>query len=239
MRAYPFPLRALLLSSGLLFGACVIAIDDTGASFHGLSHFSDSGHQVRGSGVTATRAVDIAPFQRFISDGSWEVELDVVPGAAPSLTVEGDDNIIDHIEFEEYDGTLRVSLKPGSYKFKRQLIVRATTDQLNGFGLDGSGEAVIRGIDSEMFKGHISGSGDLELEGNANNLTLQVSGSGEIDAFRMHAKNVKISVAGSGEIHVNALENLDVSISGSGTVIYRGDPQKNISIAGSGEVYRD
>lgn len=242
MRKTTLPLRALLVSSSLLLGACVIAIDDTGARFHGPGSYhysSDDGPTVRGSGRVEVREFEISAFDTFLSSGSWDVEIDVVAGAAPFLEIEGEDNILDHIVIEEDQGELRVGMERGSYSYKRQLVVRATTAALDGLSLEGSGDIDARGVDSADFALALAGSGDIRVEGRAQQVDVRLSGSGDIDAQGLVAEDVRVSLAGSGEVHVHAASKLEVNLAGSGDVSYRGTPTKKINIAGSGEVYRD
>jgi len=238
MRKPLLPLRALLVTSSLFLGACVIAISDDGARFHSFSSF-DSGPRITGSGHHATRSIEVAPFERFVSDGSWDVKLEVVPGAAPALELSGDDNIIDRVLIERDGGELRVRLEHGSYKMKHPLVVRGVTGQLDSVALEGSGDVSVHGLEGQHFTAGIYGSGDIELFGDITDLNLEIAGSGEINAFGLQADNVRVEVNGSGEAYVDASTSLNVEVNGSGEVAYRGQPKKNVSIAGSGEVYAD
>lgn len=238
MRKPLLPLRALLVTSSLFLGACVIAITDDGARFHTFSSY-ESGPRIVGSGQHATRAVEVAPFERFVSDGSWDVELEVVEGATPALELSGDDNILDHVRIERDGGELRVRLEHGNYKMKHPLVVRGVTGTLDSVALEGSGDVRVRGLDGTRFSAGIYGSGDIELAGKVADLNLEIAGSGAIDAFGLRAENVRVEVNGSGEAHVTANATLNVEVNGSGEVAYRGQPNKHVTIAGSGEVYAD
>ena len=241
MRITPFPLRALLLGSGLLLTSCIIAIDDNGASVHGFGHYnsSSSSNTLYGSGHRDVRSIQVEPYTSLVSQGSWDVTIDVRPDLATSLEVEGDDNILEFVTVENKDGTLYVSLEPGSYSMKRNLVVRTNTAMLNGVRLEGSGDIDVRGVDAETFDVRLWGSGDVRATGMAQTLNVDLQGSGDIQCFGLEAQNVRVHVQGSGEAMVNATQNLDAEVSGSGEVIYRGKPKKTVHVTGSGEIYAD
>jgi hypothetical protein len=89
-----------------------------------------------------------------------------------------------------------------------------------------------------MVDAVLSGSGQVELMGNAVMASYTLNSSGKIDALELRAEDVEASNTGSGNIWLFATEFLDVVITGSGDVIYRGEPTLNYSITGSGRLRR-
>jgi len=84
----------------------------------------------------------------------------------------------------------------------------------------------------------LSGSGKIDLIGEAATATYTLNSSGRIDALELMADEVEASNTGSGNIYVYALDFLDAVITGSGNIIYRGDPVVNYRITGSGSLRR-
>ena len=82
----------------------------------------------------------------------------------------------------------------------------------------------------------LSGVGNFNLRGEAQNLNINLSGVGDINAFPLETDvcNIRISGAGDAELFVN--DELDVTISGVGDVFYRGTPTVTSNITGSGSV---
>jgi hypothetical protein len=71
-------------------------------------------------------------------------------------------------------------------------------------------------------------------------LSIEVEGSGEVDAGALVAQRAAVSVSGSGDVVVHATESLDASIQGSGDIAYRGNPATvTRDVAGSGDVHPD
>jgi hypothetical protein len=83
----------------------------------------------------------------------------------------------------------------------------------------------------------VAGSGEALLSGKVKNFSVTVSGSGSVDAHKLHADNVKTKVTGSGDVILSALKSLNVTVYGSGAVKYYGKPKKlNPQIYGSGSL---
>jgi hypothetical protein len=82
----------------------------------------------------------------------------------------------------------------------------------------------------------LTGSGRIELEGDAETADFRLDGSGKIDAIDLETSDVKATITGSGKIYVFANDFLDVLITGSGDLYYRGNPQISQRITGSGTV---
>ncbi len=121
--------------------------------------------------------------------------------------------------------------------------IEATT-QLNSpdFDVDISGSAKVK-IDSlvaDNFSANISGSGDLFIV-SLNTLTTQeinISGTGDIDAFGMPTLNADINISGSGNCDVHVIDRLKARISGSGKVRYMGAPVVDSDVSGSGTIQK-
>jgi hypothetical protein len=82
----------------------------------------------------------------------------------------------------------------------------------------------------------LSGSGRIDLSGEAVEADYTLNSSGRIDALNLMTYDAIAASSGSGKIFVWATEFLEVTISGSGDIIYRGDPQISFRITGSGSL---
>ena len=82
----------------------------------------------------------------------------------------------------------------------------------------------------------LSGSCDINLKGETKDFKVAGSGSTDIKSMDLLAENVSIDISGSGSAEVFASVKLDVDISGSGSVKYRGNATVNQNISGSGSV---
>lgn len=104
--------------------------------------------------------------------------------------------------------------------------------------VSGAGDLKAHNLSCNNIECRVSGSGDVELRGTAEEGSFRVSGSGDIKAYDFVVKRLECSVSGSGDIKANASETIDASASGSGDVKYRGNAKANIRTSGSGDVTR-
>jgi hypothetical protein len=103
-----------------------------------------------------------------------------------------------------------------------------------------SGATTIRIDDLKADSLRIAGSGAVkaDLAGKVTDLTVSLSGAGDIRAPRLAAETANVSVAGAGNVVVFAEKSLRVSLSGAGNVEYLGNPEVKQSVSGLGRVKR-
>ncbi|MFY0591255.1 head GIN domain-containing protein [Roseivirga sp.] len=182
-------------------------------------------------------------------------------GNKNEVVLEGDDRVLDRVETEVRGSKLSIGMESSrSWRSRSngRVNVYITIKELNGVSISGSGDVIGQSLfKADDFYVSISGSGDMELEVDAKNISARISGSGNIElsgsaeyaklgmsgsgkylAEDLKVDDYEITISGSGRSSVNAQENLDVRISGSGSVYYKGRPAVNSSVAGSGKVRR-
>lgn len=83
----------------------------------------------------------------------------------------------------------------------------------------------------------LSGAGDFKLSGEEqSSLDIQISGSGNVEAFDMTVDDCNIGISGTGNCEVSVMEKLQVRISGVGNIFYKGNPDITSDISGVGNV---
>jgi hypothetical protein len=215
---------------------------------------------IRGSGNVITEDRQVTNFDRIALEGSGEVI--VTQGGGESLTVETDDNVMEHVKTEVEGGTLKLGLVTGiptgvNVQSTTRLIFYVGVDDLSGLSISGSGDIEAETIETERLDASISGSGKVQIfnlaagdmnadisgsgevdlaGGETNEQDISISGSGKYLAGELCSAVVTVSVSGSGEATVCATESLEADISGSGNVNYYGRPSINTSGSGSGQL---
>jgi hypothetical protein len=183
---------------------------------------------------TETRAT--APFHAISFEGSWSV--DVTVGKDQSVVLEGDKDMLPHVQADVVDGQLHIALRSdwkGSDTSK--LKAHITVPTLTAFALRGSGTANVAGLSGGTTEFALKGSGDLTADGHVDALALVVSGSGNADLSRLVAGKATATINGSGDAKLKPNESLAAVVNGSGQVIYSGDSVKVTSVVnGSGGV---
>jgi hypothetical protein len=102
--------------------------------------------------------------------------------------------------------------------------------------ISGSGDIKIYGNTNDIFV-DISGSGDVQYIGKALYANVQISGSGDINMANAELTDADVDISGSGNVKIYVLKALDVDISGSGDVYLYNNPETfNYKISGSGKV---
>jgi len=101
--------------------------------------------------------------------------------------------------------------------------------------LSGSSDADME-LKAPRIKGDLTGAGSLKLKGQTKDLEIDGTGSSSFKCIEMMAENVEVDITGSGNAEVFASVKLDVSVTGSGSVKYTGTPAVNQKISGSGSI---
>ena len=210
-----------------LLSACVFSVGGSSCSW-------GSWGTIQGSGVEATEHRSVAEFTRVQIDGS--TDLVARAGAQPSLSLRGDDNLLQFVTTEVRDGVLYIGMQSGSYSFYRDLVVELSTPSLEALEIHGSADAELTGLSGPAFAVWVQGSGDVRAAGDVEQLRVSVSGSGDLDLGGLRSRQAQVEISGSGDVTVDVAEALSVDITGSGDVRYRGSPSTQARISGSGTV---
>jgi hypothetical protein len=107
--------------------------------------------------------------------------------------------------------------------------------------IQGSGNIIFKNMEGvDVYDVIVNGSGDVEFISplaQSKLLSVQIHGSGEVDAQSLESARVKIGINGSGDVQAHALDQLEIEINGSGDVRYAGDPANVMTdVNGSGSI---
>jgi hypothetical protein len=233
-----------LLTALLVAGAAVLAqnpkiIDDANAQKRSVGEFH--GIQVGGG-----------------------IELFLSQGGEEAVAVSANDpEIRDRMVTEVQDGVLHIYLKDqwrhwnwnGNMKLKAYVSCKAL-DQLRGAGganihvdetlksnrlevhLSGGGRIRGKFDVGEMTVG-VSGGGDIYISGTATLLQVHVSGGGEIHGYDLAADSCQARVGGGGDVYVTVNKTLTATVHGGGDIRYKGSGSVLEShTAGGGNISR-
>ena len=167
-------------------------------------------------------------------------------GATQQVRLDGEEDARKSVELEVRSGVLHI--RPGGgWKFwsaqrprvditapeLRRVTISGAADfsamqpvrceQLD-VSISGSGLARFDKLQAESLRFRVSGAGDGQIAGSANELQIMVSGRGEFRGENLLSRRAKVVVNGIGEVRVWATEWLGVNVSGVGTVDYWGAP---------------
>ena len=226
-------MRTLLtLASLAVLGGCAIIVVPDGDSVHYETAFGGSG--VSGNGQHQIERRDVASLTGLDISGPLQMEVRV--GAAPSLQIDADSNLLPMVKTDASGSTLRVWID-GSIRSNSAVHVVYTTPQLNAINSSGSGQLSVSGLNGGMLNLSQNGSRSTQLSGVVNHFDVNVNGSGSVNAAGLDSGNTMASLHGSGRLELGQVrgEQLNLDVNGSGGVRASGTTHfVNVRVHGSG-----
>ena len=187
--------------------------------------------------ITGMQAQTVTPSKKYITKelnnvsnfssikvlGSTDVEYRQSSGSKTEISIYGSDNLVDLLEVSTANGVLQVNIKKGVkiLSGERRLKVIASSPSLDEVDIKGSADVylkgTIKGVDLTL---NITGSGDIEAENlQYTNLSAYIKGSGDIDVKNVKGTTVKTIVSGSGDVNIKgAAKWAALTVNGSGDI---------------------
>ncbi len=229
-RFAPFVLAATL-------SACVIVVPDGDSKYS----YSSGDSAIQGDGriaretrpVTAVAGLEIEGRKRL------DLDVDVQVGAAPSLEIEGDANLLPYIRVETRGDTLRIWADRDA-RSTQPVRVRYTVPALARLESSGAAGTHVGGLNGGALNVTQRGSGRIELRGRVDRLEAVNSGSGSLQADTLETAGARVTLNGSGRVTLGALsgDELQAQVYGSGDLDARGNVrQARVTLYGSGDAH--
>lgn len=188
-------------------------------------------------------------------------DVEIYKGAVQSIEVSDYENLLEYLEVRTSGNTLIIETNPHHVFLQNSeakvsiVIPDVITDiEISGSGnvyindslnnlqsVEISGSGTLTGSPASYkstINAEVSGSGEIELNGDAPSISTEISGSGQIYFRNLFADHAISSISGSGSTTVNVSNSLKANISGSGCIYYYGNPSVSSSITGSGKVIK-
>ena len=210
---------------------------------------------IKGSGDVITESREVSGFDGVSHTGIGRVII--TQGDKESLTIEADDNLLEHITSEVKNGTLELgftdnvtinSASPITFtvgvKDLKELdstgtgsieIGELSADNLS-ISTSGTGSISIGTLTATDLVINAEGTGDIKLAGNVETQEITRVGTGDYDAADLESKTAKVEAVGTGNVVIWVLDSLDVEITGTSEVSYYGSPNVTESITGTGSL---
>ena len=90
--------------------------------------------------------------------------------------------------------------------------------------VDGAGEIFVSGVTAATFRGVVGGLGRITVAGEADEVDVDVGGSGLYRGSDLRGGSTRVEVSGVGQAFVWADRRLAAEVGGEGRIVYRGDP---------------
>jgi hypothetical protein len=221
---------------------------------------SGLGGGVPGSGDIQTETRDTGAFQAICIEYPG-AEVIVQQGNKEIVEIEADDNLLPQLLTEVLSGTLTIKSTETDWKtsvnpsapVKINLTVKALNSivlsapvgnlevndlQAGTLKLVVSGGAQVRlnGIQVDVLDSVLSGAGDIQASGTADEVKLVLSGLGDFNAADLQSNKAAIELSGMGGATVRVEQELAATITGAGSIEYFGHPHVEQNVNGAGSV---
>ena len=167
--------------------------------------------------------------------------ITITYGTEYKVEIKGSGNLIPRYKTNIFNGTLNLGYEHVRIG-KDDIEVFVTMPAINNASMSGSGKLSINGIfpAQNQFRLTISGSSDTKVNGSipTDEVSVNISGSGDADLQNVQAKNGDVRISGSGDVKLSVQNSLKARISGSGKVFYTGNATVDSEISGSGTVVK-
>lgn len=202
----------------------------------------------------------VANFHSIKIQGKFNVII--TQADSESVRLGGPDSLLGHIETLVQFGVLKVRYQRKDWfdrhnnQNKPRVFVYITTKQFRSLTSSGSTEIhfneglkgsnvylTVRGsghiegrIKAKTIENHISGAGQIQLDGGADYTVVHISGSGQFAGRELMTAEAKVHISGSGHAVVNASDEVGATLHGSGSLGYTGTSNIHASRTGSASI---
>jgi len=196
---------------------------------------------VTGSGNIVTETRNVSGFTSITLAGIGNLYL--TQGAAESVRIEAEDNLIPYFDTTVVGSSLKIGIKDQymgiSLQPTRPVKFHVTLPKLEAVTLAGSGNIFAGKVQAGAFGIALLGSGNMSADAlTVTNLDMHLSAWGNISLGTVSASQVTANIAGSGDIQVDALTAAKVTskTAGSGNISLGGKViEQSAQILGSGD----
>jgi Putative auto-transporter adhesin, head GIN domain len=178
----------------------------------------------RGSGVSKTEARPVAAFSEVAASTGLDVVVHV--GAAASVSVTGDDNIVPLVETEVSKDRLRVAYKPGQdVHTSVPLHVDVTLPALRYLSANSGCHVTADGIKADAFVIHATSGADATVSGTATTLAIDVTSGVRLDAGGLASGTATLHATSGASVTLRATESVKGDATSGSSVRVLGAPR--------------
>lgn len=214
---------------GLIVFAAVLSINLILANGCGFGGYSNR-KSVEGSGNVKNEARNLSGFSKIAASSA--VNLVVTAQKDFSVSVEADDNLLEHIKTEVDGDTLKI-FPEGGVSTKNKISVKISMPELTDLDVSGASTAVVSNVKTESLKLKASGASKIKIDGSAKDLEADAGGASKIEAENLSVENAVAEAVGASSSTISASNDLKLDASGASSIYYTGEP-KNIKQNSSG-----
>ena len=178
-------------------------------------------------------------------------------GPRRPVHIEADDDVLPLVETTVEDGSLNIGFKPHTrWSGERRVTVTIQVPELRAVGASGGAivratftrgdeteiaasggsEILARGVDAARLSVHGSGGADLDVQGRADSLDLQMSGGTKLHGRDLSVRDVDLQASGGSEGELRANGRIRGNLSGGSELHVRGGAKARVATSGGSSV---
>jgi hypothetical protein len=193
-----------------------------------------------GSGSVVTTSVPVSSFNRIEVSSGFDVDVSL--GGSEDVTVRVDDNLVERLEVEVAESTLRIALAADANVRDATLHAAVTVPTLSSIEGDGgvsvqladelagdelelglSGSSVLdAAVDAGDVELRLAGSSSATLSGRASALVIEGAGTSVLEAEGLQVEDLEIELSGASQARVSVSATISAVLSGGSALEYRG-----------------
>lgn len=179
-----------------------------------------------GSGRIVSDSRSVGSFTAVAVNSGLLADVEVAAGAAWSVTVVGDDNLVGYVSTSVAGDVLTVRLPDATLNSNRpeHLRIEITAPALTSLEAAGAADVTARGLAAETLSLSASGAGKLSAFGTSDRVDARASGAGALHARTLAAHDVVVHGDGGAEVEVCADGRLDLHLSAAASARYACSP---------------
>jgi len=194
---------------------------------------------VKGNHQLVNNRIDIDNYEKVVFNVPGEVYYQQFSDSTPYLQIHTDENIFSILDVNVRNNQLIIDVKKGCNIRPSKLVIYTCSHNLNQVSLNGSGNFRLKGeVNSNDLTLGITGSGNLIADSLlCNNLSVNITGSGNTKLTGASNRS-SFTIAGSGNIRAfdYLVQELTSQVSGSGNIEALVYDKLDAKIAGSGDI---
>lgn len=174
---------------------------------------------------------------------SLSISADVVLTQGPlSVVVEASADDMKDVLTETSGNTLEIKRRPGHWNFKNHVKVYVSAPEIAKIDVSGSGSVTMQSaLKTNELSLHVSGSGDIRIADlQSARISSTITGSGDVElSGKNQQTTLDVTITGSGSFKAENLpvSKADVRITGSGSARVQAESELDTDITGSGSVH--
>jgi hypothetical protein len=187
---------------------------------------------IRGNGHIKTDERPVSAFANIDMSGAFTIEWQ---SGTPSLRITTDENLLSYIDSNVSGETLHLRTREQIRPTHGVRVVLSSPTRV-GARTSGAVKLDAKQLSGTRFALESRGASRVSLEGNIDELLVDMTGASELAASNLQTKVSEISTTGAADAEIAVAETLKVAITGAGKITYSGNPatiEKHISGAGS------